>query len=79
MNLFVSFILRAVAVISKEIVLYVMYSNLPKDDPGWKSYSSSAVKKKTKTLLIIISRYLNQCFRKSRSITSNTAYEFQVV
>ncbi|XP_053269982.1 glucagon-like peptide 2 receptor [Pleuronectes platessa] len=42
MNLFVSFILRAVAVISKEIVLYVMYSNLPKDDPGWKSYSSSA-------------------------------------
>uniref|UniRef100_A0A3B4WNG8 Glucagon like peptide 2 receptor n=1 Tax=Seriola lalandi dorsalis TaxID=1841481 RepID=A0A3B4WNG8_SERLL len=41
MNLFVSFILRAVAVISKEIILYVMYSNLPKDDPGWNSYSSS--------------------------------------
>ncbi|XP_037134747.1 glucagon-like peptide 2 receptor isoform X1 [Syngnathus acus] len=41
MNLFVSFILRAVAVISKEIVLYIMYSNLPKDDPGWNSYSSS--------------------------------------
>uniref|UniRef100_A0A3B5A2E3 Glucagon like peptide 2 receptor n=1 Tax=Stegastes partitus TaxID=144197 RepID=A0A3B5A2E3_9TELE len=40
MNLFVSFILRAVAVISKEIILYVMYSNLPKDDPGWNSYST---------------------------------------
>ncbi|KAG7236460.1 hypothetical protein INR49_000938 [Caranx melampygus] len=43
MNLFVSFILRAVAVISKEIILYIMYSNLPKDDPGWNSYSTSAV------------------------------------
>lgn len=43
MNLFVSFILRAVAVISKEVILYIMYSSLPKDDPGWKSYSSSAV------------------------------------
>lgn len=43
MNLFVSFILRAVAVISKEIILYVMYSNLPKDDPGWKQYSTSAI------------------------------------
>ncbi|XP_077358876.1 glucagon-like peptide 2 receptor isoform X2 [Festucalex cinctus] len=43
MNLFVSFILRAVAVISKEIVLYIMYSNLPKDDPGWTSYSSSPI------------------------------------
>lgn len=45
MNLFVSFILRAMAVISKEIILYIMYSNLPKDDPGWNSYSSSAVEK----------------------------------
>lgn len=43
MNLFVSFILRAMAVISKEIILYIMHSNLPKDDPGWKSYSNSAV------------------------------------
>ncbi|XP_069564932.1 glucagon-like peptide 2 receptor [Brachyistius frenatus] len=43
MNLFMSFILRAVAVISKEIILYIMYSNLPKDDPGWNSYSSSAI------------------------------------
>ncbi|XP_028332888.1 glucagon-like peptide 2 receptor [Gouania willdenowi] len=42
MNLFVSFMLRAIAVISKEIILYIMYSNLPKDDPGWNSYSSSA-------------------------------------
>ncbi|XP_031735305.1 glucagon-like peptide 2 receptor isoform X2 [Anarrhichthys ocellatus] len=40
-NLFVSFILRAIAVISKEIVLYIMYSKLPKDDPGWNSYSIS--------------------------------------
>uniref|UniRef100_A0A3P8TGZ2 Glucagon like peptide 2 receptor n=1 Tax=Amphiprion percula TaxID=161767 RepID=A0A3P8TGZ2_AMPPE len=40
MNLFVSFILRAVAVISKEIILYIMYSNLPKDDTGWNSYST---------------------------------------
>lgn len=47
MNLFVSFILRAVAVISKEIILYVMYSNLPRDDLGWNSYSSSAVWKIT--------------------------------
>uniref|UniRef100_A0A7N8X133 Glucagon like peptide 2 receptor n=1 Tax=Mastacembelus armatus TaxID=205130 RepID=A0A7N8X133_9TELE len=43
MNLFVSFILRAMAVISKEIILYVMYSNLPQDDPGWNSYSSSTI------------------------------------
>ncbi|XP_008313439.1 glucagon-like peptide 2 receptor [Cynoglossus semilaevis] len=42
MNLFVSFILRAVAVISKEIVLHVMYTHLPTDDSGWNSYSSSA-------------------------------------
>ncbi|XP_042253471.1 glucagon-like peptide 2 receptor isoform X1 [Thunnus thynnus] len=42
MNLFVSFILRAIAVISKEIFLHIMYSNLPKDDPGWNSHSSSA-------------------------------------
>ncbi|XP_049916243.1 glucagon-like peptide 2 receptor isoform X2 [Epinephelus moara] len=43
MNLFVSFILRAMAVISKEIILYIMYSKLPKDDPGWNSYSSSPI------------------------------------
>ncbi|XP_061564727.1 glucagon-like peptide 2 receptor [Cololabis saira] len=43
MNLFMSFILRAVAVISKEVTLHIMYSNLPKDDPGWSSYSSSPV------------------------------------
>ncbi|KAM8904675.1 glucagon-like peptide 2 receptor isoform 4-T4 [Spinachia spinachia] len=43
MNLFVSFILRAMAVISKEIVLYIMYSKLPKDDSGWNSYSISAI------------------------------------
>uniref|UniRef100_A0A3Q0QVR7 Glucagon like peptide 2 receptor n=1 Tax=Amphilophus citrinellus TaxID=61819 RepID=A0A3Q0QVR7_AMPCI len=43
MNLFVSFILRAVAIISKEIIMHLMYSNLPKDDPGWNAYSSSTV------------------------------------
>uniref|UniRef100_A0A668ABH0 Glucagon like peptide 2 receptor n=1 Tax=Myripristis murdjan TaxID=586833 RepID=A0A668ABH0_9TELE len=43
MNLFVSFILRAVAIISKEIILYIMYTDLPKDDPGWNFYSYSAV------------------------------------
>lgn len=43
MNLFVSFILRAVAIISKEIIMHIMYSNLPKDDPGWNAYSSSTV------------------------------------
>uniref|UniRef100_A0A8C9Y6C5 Glucagon-like peptide 2 receptor n=1 Tax=Sander lucioperca TaxID=283035 RepID=A0A8C9Y6C5_SANLU len=41
MNLFVSFILRAMAIIAKEIILYIMYSKLPKDDSGWNSYSSS--------------------------------------
>uniref|UniRef100_A0A668AQW3 Glucagon like peptide 2 receptor n=1 Tax=Myripristis murdjan TaxID=586833 RepID=A0A668AQW3_9TELE len=41
MNLFVSFILRAVAIISKEIILYIMYTDLPKDDPGWNFYSYS--------------------------------------
>uniref|UniRef100_A0A3Q3KD79 Glucagon like peptide 2 receptor n=1 Tax=Monopterus albus TaxID=43700 RepID=A0A3Q3KD79_MONAL len=40
MNLFVSFILKAIAVISKEIIMHIMYSNLPKDDPGWNSYST---------------------------------------
>nr|XP_020442659.1 glucagon-like peptide 2 receptor [Monopterus albus] len=43
MNLFVSFILKAIAVISKEIIMHIMYSNLPKDDPGWNSYSSSGI------------------------------------
>ncbi|KAF7655039.1 hypothetical protein LDENG_00061770 [Lucifuga dentata] len=41
MNLFVSFILRAMAVISKEIILHIMYTNLPTDDPGWNSHSGS--------------------------------------
>uniref|UniRef100_A0A3Q2QWY4 Glucagon like peptide 2 receptor n=1 Tax=Fundulus heteroclitus TaxID=8078 RepID=A0A3Q2QWY4_FUNHE len=41
MNLFVSFILRAGAVILKEIILHLKYSNLPKDNHGWNSYSSS--------------------------------------
>uniref|UniRef100_A0A4W5R906 G-protein coupled receptors family 2 profile 2 domain-containing protein n=1 Tax=Hucho hucho TaxID=62062 RepID=A0A4W5R906_9TELE len=41
MNLFVSFIMRAIAVFIKEIVLHVMYTKLPSDDPGWNSYSNS--------------------------------------
>ncbi|KAM7382179.1 hypothetical protein PAMA_012847 [Pampus argenteus] len=43
MNLFVSFIMRAVTVISKEILFYIMYSNKPEDDSGWNSYSTTAV------------------------------------
>ncbi|XP_041829228.1 glucagon-like peptide 2 receptor [Melanotaenia boesemani] len=43
MNLFMSFILRAVAVISKETMQHIWYSNLPDDSPGWNSYSSSAI------------------------------------
>ncbi|KAM6951486.1 glucagon-like peptide 2 receptor [Aplochiton taeniatus] len=42
MNLFISFILRAMAVITKEILLYVKYSKFPQDNAGWNSYSSSA-------------------------------------
>ncbi|KAG7281328.1 hypothetical protein CRUP_023479 [Coryphaenoides rupestris] len=41
MNLFVSFILRALSVILKELLMHVMYSRRPTDDPGWKSYSNS--------------------------------------
>ncbi|KAJ7987889.1 hypothetical protein DPEC_G00331270 [Dallia pectoralis] len=41
MNLFVSFMLRAVAVLMKEIVIYVMYAKLPNDDPGWNSFFKS--------------------------------------
>ncbi|XP_066520022.1 glucagon-like peptide 2 receptor [Hoplias malabaricus] len=43
MNLFVSFMFRAMAVITKEIVLYVMYSNLPKDENGWNRYTDSTI------------------------------------
>lgn len=43
MNLFVSFILRATAVITKEVILQVMYSSLPNDEIGWNSYTNSAV------------------------------------
>ncbi|XP_038161329.1 glucagon-like peptide 2 receptor [Cyprinodon tularosa] len=41
MNLFVSFILRAAAIISKEIIFQLMYSNSPDDDHGWNFYSSA--------------------------------------
>ncbi|XP_055085392.1 glucagon-like peptide 2 receptor [Periophthalmus magnuspinnatus] len=43
MNLFVSFILRAAAVICKELVLHFMYSHLPTDDQGWSAYASSTI------------------------------------
>ncbi|XP_051530389.1 glucagon-like peptide 2 receptor [Myxocyprinus asiaticus] len=43
MNLFVSFIFRAMAVITKEIVLQMMYSNLPSDEIGWNSYTNSVI------------------------------------
>lgn len=43
MNLFVSFMLRAMAVITKEIVIYVTYSNKPNDEAGWNSYLDSTV------------------------------------
>ncbi|XP_076008458.1 glucagon-like peptide 2 receptor [Genypterus blacodes] len=43
MNLFVSFILRATAVISKEITLQIMYNNLPTDNAGWNSHSHSGI------------------------------------
>ncbi|KAL4648159.1 glucagon-like peptide 2 receptor-like [Arapaima gigas] len=42
-NLFVSFIMRAVAVITKEIILYIKFTNLPSDEDGWKEYSSSVI------------------------------------
>ncbi|XP_039509598.1 glucagon-like peptide 2 receptor isoform X2 [Pimephales promelas] len=45
MNLFVSFIFRATAVITKEVVLQVTYTNLPRDELGWNSYTKSAASK----------------------------------
>ncbi|GAA6104776.1 glucagon-like peptide 2 receptor isoform X1 [Tachysurus ichikawai] len=46
MNLFVSFMLRAMAVITKEIVIYITRSNKPNDEAGWNNYLDS-----TKALL----------------------------
>ncbi|XP_077101862.1 glucagon-like peptide 2 receptor isoform X1 [Siphateles boraxobius] len=43
MNLFVSFIFRATAVITKEVILQVTYTNLPSDELGWNSYTKSAI------------------------------------
>ncbi|XP_067285740.1 glucagon-like peptide 2 receptor [Pseudorasbora parva] len=43
MNLFVSFILRATAVISKEVILQATYTNLPRDESGWNRYTNSAI------------------------------------
>ncbi|KAI5615406.1 glucagon-like peptide 2 receptor, partial [Silurus asotus] len=43
MNLFVSFMLRALAVIAKEIIMYVTYSNKPNDEAGWINYLDSTV------------------------------------
>lgn len=43
MNLFVSFMLRAMAVITKEIVMHVTYSKNPNDEAGWNNYLDSTV------------------------------------
>ncbi|KAK2876914.1 hypothetical protein QQF64_004245 [Cirrhinus molitorella] len=43
MNLFVSFIFRATAVIIKEVILQVAYTNMPKDEIGWNSYTKSTI------------------------------------
>ncbi|XP_036384956.1 glucagon-like peptide 2 receptor [Megalops cyprinoides] len=43
MNLFVSFMLRAMAIMIKEVILQVMYSNLPTDETGWNEYTNSAI------------------------------------
>ncbi|KAK7134154.1 hypothetical protein R3I93_017532 [Phoxinus phoxinus] len=45
MNLFVSFIFRATAVITKEVILQVTYTNLPRDELGWNGYTKSAASK----------------------------------
>uniref|UniRef100_A0A671KHX4 G-protein coupled receptors family 2 profile 2 domain-containing protein n=1 Tax=Sinocyclocheilus anshuiensis TaxID=1608454 RepID=A0A671KHX4_9TELE len=45
MNLFVSFIFRATAVIIKEVILHVAYTNLPRDEIGWNSYTKSTASK----------------------------------
>lgn len=43
MNLFVSFIFRAIAVIIKEVILQATYKNLPRDEIGWNSYTKSTI------------------------------------
>ncbi|CAL8284579.1 unnamed protein product [Merluccius merluccius] len=43
MNLFVSFILRALAVILKELLMHIMYSRRPSGDPAWKPYAASGL------------------------------------
>ncbi|XP_025902789.1 glucagon-like peptide 2 receptor [Nothoprocta perdicaria] len=43
MNLFASFILRAIAVLIKDTVFYNTYSKRPNDETGWMSYFSSEI------------------------------------
>ncbi|TSK14597.1 Glucagon-like peptide 2 receptor [Bagarius yarrelli] len=57
MNLFVSFMLRAMAVVTKEIVIYVTHSNKPNDEAGWNDYLDS-----TKDLLCKVSEVAMQYF-----------------
>ncbi|KAI5103021.1 glucagon-like peptide 2 receptor, partial [Silurus meridionalis] len=57
MNLFVSFMLRALAVIAKEIIMYVTYSNKPNDEAGWINYLDS-----TKALLCKATKVSMQYF-----------------
>ncbi|KAJ3607430.1 hypothetical protein NHX12_024481 [Muraenolepis orangiensis] len=43
MNLFLSFILRALSVMLKELLMHLMYSRRPTDEPGWRSYTTSGL------------------------------------
>lgn len=43
MNLFASFILRALAVLVKDIVFYNSYSKRPNSESGWMSYLSEVI------------------------------------
>lgn len=43
MNLFASFILRALAVLVKDIIFYNSYSKRPDNESGWMSYVSEVI------------------------------------
>lgn len=43
MNLFASFILKALAVLVKDIVFYNSYSKRPSSESGWMSYLSEVI------------------------------------
>ena len=58
MNLFGSFILRALSVILKELLVHILYNRKFTDDAGWNSYYDSAVRSPS-TPLIISPPHLN--------------------